>query len=90
MRNELFTKRVKLRKRLYKKSPSKLYAYIYRAHITKKQILDEMKQTMSKKAFDALKNIPLMNLCSSEHFSCEIVEAIVDIKLPYRRTMVLC
>mgnify|MGYP003293490867 CR=1 FL=1 len=85
--NKKYGKRLLLRKKLNKKTPCKLYAYIYRAHITKKDILKMLELTMSKEYFRKFKYMTMMEMCN--YNKDDVIEAIVDIKVGYGR-MILC
>lgn len=68
-----------LRKYLNSKPPYKLYAYIYRSHITKKQILKCIKNMESE--FEYIRSLTMMQLCC--YYKDDVIESIVDIKLSY-------
>lgn len=93
--NEKYGKRLLSRKKLNKKTPCKLYAYIYRAHLTKKDILKMIKSTMSEEYFNnEIKYMTMMELC--DYNKEDVIEAIVDIKIGYKcrydkkRGLILC
>lgn len=80
-----FDKRIALRKKLSSKQPWKLYAYIYRANLTKRQILNYIKEYMPYVEYGSIAKESMMNTCC--YYKEEVIEAIVGIKYPIQKSI---